>query len=66
MMTTCRRKPDSPLVNFSKHRHRNSYTHTLQADLAMKRLGPSTCFPFTIPAPADPAPCPFFAALSYL
>ena len=38
----------------------------VQAVLAMKRLGPSTCFPFIVPAAADPAPCPVFAALSYL
>ena len=38
----------------------------LQAALAMKRLGPSTCLPLIVPAPADPAPCPVFAALSYL
>ena len=36
----------------------------LQAALAMKRLGPSTCFPLTVPAPADPTPCPVFAALT--
>ena len=42
------------------------YSCTLQAVLAMKRLGPSTCFPFIVPAAADPAPCPVFAALSYL
>ena len=40
--------------------------HRLQAVLAMKRLGPSTCLPLIVPAPADPAPCPVFAALSYL
>ena len=38
----------------------------IQAVLAMKRLGPSTCLPLIVPAPADPAPCPVFAALSYL
>ncbi len=38
----------------------------IQAALAMKRLGPSTCFPFIVPAAADPAPCPVFVVLSYL
>ena len=38
----------------------------IQAALAMKRLGPSTCFSLSVPAPPEPAPCPVFAALSYL
>ena len=42
------------------------FCRLLQADLAMKRLGPSTCFSLTVPPPADPTPCPVFAALSYL
>ena len=39
---------------------------TIQAALAVKRLGPCARCSLTVPAPADPAPCPVFAALSYL
>ena len=43
-----------------------SLLRSLQAALAMKRLGPSTCFPLIVPSPPEPAPCPVFAAFSYL
>ena len=39
---------------------------TLQAALAVKRLPLCARFSLTVPAPAEPAPCPVFAALSYL
>ena len=36
----------------------------VQAALAVKRLGPCACCSLTVPAPADPAPCPVFAVMS--
>jgi hypothetical protein len=63
---------DEPSVGPEKDRHfsqggaRAARSDTVQAALAMKRLGPSTCLPLIVPSPADPAPCPVFAALSYL
>ena len=50
--------PFYPLVIF--------YQPEVQAALAVKRLGPCARCSLTVPAPADPAPCPVFAALSYL
>jgi hypothetical protein len=42
------------------------HTSLLQAALAVKRLGPCACFSQTVWSPPEPAPCPVFAALSYL
>ena len=42
------------------------FSWILQAALAVKRLAPCASLPLIVPAPADPAPCPVFAALSYL
>ena len=44
----------------------NKYEGELQAAPAVKRLAPCACFSRIVSSPPEPAPCPVFAALSYL